>query len=298
MKSISVQASYVLRAVASRLTAHSGFTPVRQTKQGVIWVFLALAAFLQGCTAVSMMTGTKEPDITGIRPGDQRSSVEKLLGKPLWSPGMAHGVSYVVYEWEIEREAEPGKASLALFLDYLSLGAFEKVLADAGEFECVKQIAVGYDEHGRVHSVSPDTWYACEPGPCRRMRHLVPADSGVHSDARPPSMVSSEHAGEAIATLEVQRSIDEVIVDGQKHSERIITLAAGPHSVTYATVLGGSIMLGPMLQGYQASFDDMELLAGRLYRLQTKRFYFWGGRTDVFWLEDADSKETLACAGP
>lgn len=262
------------------------------------WVFLVLTALQPSCAAVSMMTGTQEPDIANIHLGDHRSSVEKLLGAPLWSPGIADGVSYEVYQWEIERQPELGKASFALFADYLSLGLFEMTLKDVEEFECHKQIAVGYDEQGRVYSVSPDTWYACEPGPCKRMRSRMPADSSVPPAARPPSVRSSDHSGEAMATLEVDSYIHKVIVDGQPRSERDIALPAGLHSIAYATELGGSIMLGPMLQRYRANFEGVELLAGRVYRLQTERFYFWGGRADVFWLEDVESKETLGCAVP
>jgi hypothetical protein len=242
------------------------------------------------------MVGVREPDLTRIQPGDPRSQAERMLGKRLWRPGSAEGLTYDVYQYEAGRPAEPLWGTAVLILDVYTLGMAELPAADARKFAPVKQVAVAYDEQDRVRLVS-QPWQV--PGgtfePCRRMRSVLPADSGVPSTAHPSPTDRPPGVALEVAILELDSPIHATI-DGRKVEGSVVELPPGRHTVDYQASLGGSVMYGATVLSRYGS-AEVELLPGRLYRLKHKRFYGWPRkRADIFWIEDVDSGETLHCA--
>ena len=262
-----------------------------------IWAPVALMLLLSGCYATSVIVGVREPDLTSIQTGDQRSRVESMLGKRLWRPGLADGLTYDIYQFEAGRPARPLFGAMGLGLDVLSMGIMEFNTKDLRKFAPAKQVAVAYDEQDRVRFVSPP-WLVKTDGPCKRLRSHLPADSGVPSTARPSPGVHLDGSASEVATLELDSQI-QVTIDGRKIEGRVVELPPGRHTVDYSAALGGSILYGAILLSYDDILADVELVPGRRYRLKRDRLYpGYQQRADVFWIEDVESGETLHCAWP
>ncbi len=112
------------------------------------WAPVILILLLSGCAATSMMVGSSEPDLTRIHLTDQRSQVERILGKRQWRLGSADEflLTYDVYQYDVERPARPFVGVIELGLDVISLGTLEFNVADVRKFTIVKQVAVAYDD--------------------------------------------------------------------------------------------------------------------------------------------------------
>lgn len=251
---------------------------------------------LPGCAATSMTLGVSEPEVSAIQLGQTRGQVEKILGERLWRLGSSEGVTYDIYQFEKAQRARP-VAGLATFLmDYITLGLFEGMVADCKEGEWVKQIGIGYDDGDTVRFVS-EPWGVGGGGPCRRMRSLVPAASGLPLNAKPAPVADPERRASERATLEIESGIN-VLIDDRRVDGPRVDLRAGRHTLSHDTVLGGSVMYGATIFRKADTFADLHFAAGRLYRLQTERFYCVNDRVIVFWLDDVDSGEVLACSLP
>jgi len=257
-------------------------------------ILLLLVLVISGCAATRTMVGVGEPDFTKIQPTHSRTQVEQVLGKRLWRAGNANGFTYDIYQYKAGQRARPVTGTAVLAFDVISFGLFEYNVADAKKYAPVKQVAVSYDEHDRVQSVSPP-WSVNQVGPCRRSRNLIPPNSAVPATARPSPLPGLSGPSGGLASLEVEHRI-HAQVDGVKLEKRTIQLPPGLHAVSFSTVLGGSILYGSMSISYDGHFADVELMPGRQYRLKTTRLY--GGyrsREDFFWIEDVESGEVLAC---
>lgn len=262
-----------------------------------IWVPMILILLLSGCAATSLMVGVSEPDLTKIQPSDERAHVERMLGERLWRLGLADGLTYDIYQYKASQPTRPGWGAVALGLDVLSLGIMEFNVRDAMKARPVKQVAVAYDEQDRVRFMS-QPWGVAVVGPCRRMRSLVPADSGVPSTVRPSPIAHPVGSASEVAILELDRQV-HVMVDGREIEGHVVELPPGGHDVDYSAVLGGSHLYGAVLLPYNETFGYVELLPGRRYRVERERFYpGYRQRADVFWIEDVGSGETLKCDWP
>ena len=256
------------------------------------WTAVLAALLLAGCAATRIATGVREPDLAKIQPGDPRSKVEQIREDTLWRADSAEGLVYNIYQFDRGQSPAPHWGAFMLLVDMYTFGLSELQQAGAHEqFGRVKQVAVTYDEEGRVQSVSAP-WEVPEGvfGPCRRMRSLIPKDAGVPPSARPPLPDGATEA----TILEIDGRV-EATVDGRKVEGRSVTLPPGHHRVDYEATVGGSAMLGPMSTTHRGS-AEVELLPGRRYRLDTTRFRGWGARADLFWIEDVDSGETVFCS--
>jgi hypothetical protein len=242
-----------------------------------VWMWVVSVVLLSGCAATSMIVGVHEPNLSRIQPTDQRSQVEKTLGERLWRAGSADGLTYEIYQYEEARPAHPILGTIGLGLDVLSFGVLEAEAGDARQlFAPVKQVAVTYDDQDRVVSLSRP-WSVDAVGPCRRMRSLLPADSGVPPTAQPAPRADRTASASRVATLKfawLDRGF-VMSIDGRKPEARVLELAAGLHKVNDAAV---------------------ELLPGRLYRMKSDLFIPQPGESvTIVWIEDTESGETLHC---
>ena len=244
----------------------------------LIWKRAVVISLLSGCTATSMMVGVSEPDLTKIQPSDQRSQAEKTLGERLWRAGLANGVTYDIYEYEAAQPARPFWGMGMGVAEALTFGSAEMELHNRRKMFCpFKQVAIAYDAQDRVLFVSRP-WSVVAPPPCRRMRSLLPADSGVPSTARPSLAADRPDSASKVAILKLGRAGTNVTIDSFEPEGRLVELTPGLHKVNYA---------------------DVEILPGREYILQHEEFFIEAGdRTyeRVFWIEDIDSGETLYCS--
>ncbi|HXZ97377.1 MAG TPA: hypothetical protein VEG37_10100 [Burkholderiales bacterium] len=241
-------------------------------------IFLGLIgiSMVTGCAAISTMVGHSEPDPTKIQAGDTRDQAESVLGKRLWRPGSADGLTCDIYEYEVEQPADPASGALMLVLDVLSGGAPE-FLALAGKNLTREQVVVAYDEQDRVRFVSKPWTVDGTVSQCSRRRSLLPADSGVCSTARPSPMDQPAGAASGVTVLELDRGV-RAWVDGRKTEGRVVKLSPGHHTLNYP-------------YGVSA---EVELFPGRLYCLKTEEH----SSADLFWIEDVQSGETLRCDWP
>jgi len=260
------------------------------------WMEVASALLLSGCAATSTMVGVREPDITQIKPTDQRSKVERLLGERLWRAGSSDGVIYDIYEYKMAQPAHPLLGSVWLSMDVLSLGTMTSARGISQYSWPVKQVAVAYDARDQVLFVSRP-WsvnaaasgdyslgtsaYSLKdivPPPCRRMRSLLPADSGVPSNSR-PSLLALAGSSSEVSTLKLDWLLGiKVTIDGRELEGRVIELPPGGHTVNDA---------------------EVEFLPGRKYGLKFESFGVGiSAWEEVNWIEDVDSAETLFCFPP
>jgi hypothetical protein len=251
-----------------------------------IFLMIAMVSLLTGCFATKVMTGINEPNLADIKPGLQRTDVEKILGERLWYVGVAGGLNYDIYQFKNEQPAMP-MTSIALFgLDFISLGTSELWLNDESGMEHFKQVAVAYDDHDRVVFVTKP-WSISEVWPCRRQRSLIPEDSGVPATARPEPVIGI--AGDTLRYAKLEDEAEVVdYVDVHMPEENVVeknvfVIPPGRREVHYS---GSSV--------------TVELLPGRIYRLKHARFHkrMAKGYNSVYWIEDVDSRETLSCVLP
>lgn len=260
-------------------------------------VVMLLMLLLTGCTATSVLIGVREPKLSKLVTNAPRARVERTLGKRLWHAGSAEGVTYDIYQFKAAKGPRPVSGTIALGLDFFTLGLFEANISDLKRYAPVKQIAITYDARDCVQAVSLP-WTVTSPGPCRNRRSLVPADSGVPTNVRPPPLARLSDSDAQVAILQRERAI-HLTVDGRKLIERELRLKPGTHEVSFGSVLGGSVLYGAMFLSYEHTFGKVDLLPGRIYRVKTVRLYDLApSREDFFWIQDMDSGETIGCTRP
>lgn len=254
------------------------------------WIVFALSLVLFGCRATSVIVGVSEPSVTKIRLGDQRTKAEEVLGKPLWHVGVADGLTYEIYQYAAARPAQPEMAPLILLLYPLTMGALELVFHDAKEFDPVKQIGVAYDAENHVHFVS-EPWIVSDLGACRRMRSLIPVDSGIPVAAKP--LLQHEQILTPVRLHLINPGY--VTLDRRGTDGPVINVAPGRHTLRYAVCnsMKGWGPLSSMKGPCREVVFEFDLLPGRTYHL--KREDYWGPAT-VAWLEDIDSGEVIQCS--
>jgi hypothetical protein len=256
---------------------------------------MAMIILLPGCYGASLITGVSEPDLSILQPSGRRSLAEALLGTRLWEAGSAGGLTYDIYQYKAAQPIRPITGALFLGLDYVTAGLLEFDVRDTARNAPAKQVAIGYDDQNRVRFMSqPWSLSGGTIGACRRMRSLIPADAGVPPDAHPTATSGTPSAD---ATLELEKGIFTKI-DGQQVSGGTTSMSPGPHSVNYSNVPGGGVMVsGLRIIHFDATFENVTFLAGRHYRLKSTRLYVGFESTeDLFWIEDSDSDEVLACS--
>lgn len=266
----------------------------RKEMSRMTWVVVALSLMLFGCRATSVIVGVSEPSVSKIQLGDQRTKAEEVLGKPLWHVGVADGLTYEIYQYTADRPAQPEIAPLVLLLYPLTLGTLELLAVDAKEFDPVKQIGVAYDAENRVRFVS-EPWIVSDLGACRRMRSLIPVDSGIPFAAEP--LLRHDQVGGSTSTPVRLHLINPgyATLDGRGTDGPVVGVAPGRHTLRYA-VCDSTKGWGPLsrMKGpCREVVFDFELLPGRTYHL--KRENYWPPAT-VAWLEDIDSGEVIQCS--
>jgi hypothetical protein len=226
-----------------------------------------------------VMVGVNEPDLSEVTPGIHRLEAEKILGERLWHVGVADGLSYNIYQYEVGQPARPIFGAVSYVMTFLSLGVMERVMSDGLNFGPVKQVAVGYDGKDRVVSVSR-SWSieSTIVGPCRRQRYLLPTDSGVPDATRPGS--ATGFYASLPSSLKGSARV-KATVNGQKLQRKNVMLPPGRHEVSY----GGRVAI-------------VDLLPGRHYRLERKSVMGHERSRPFLWIEDIDSREVLHCILP
>lgn len=243
-----------------------------------IWICVALGVFLSGCAPVKTMVGVGEPDLAQINPGLQRSAAEKILGERLWHVGAADGLTYDIYQYQKEQSARPILGLVVLGLDFLSLGSLE-LMDHPHDFRPAEQVAVAYDNQGRVVFVSKP-WTVSDTGPCRRQRYLIPEGSGVPASTCPVPVKDLSGAALNSAILEDDDQDIETI-DGHVPEEDVMELPPGRHEVDNHGVVA-----------------TVEFFPGRRYRVEHEHFYGYARYRPFIFIEDVDSRETLVCINP
>jgi hypothetical protein len=247
---------------------------------------------LFGCRATSVIVGVTEPSISGIKLGDQRTKAEEVLGKPLWHAGLADGLAYEIYQYPVARPGKPGIAPFVLLFYPFGLGLLE-LTHDTTEFEQVKQIGVAYDAENRVRHVS-EPWIVSDLGACRRMRSLIPVDSGIPVAAKP--LLRNDQIGATSTRVRLHLiNPSYATLDGRGADGPVVDVAPGRHTLRYA-VCHGFKGLGPLSSKKGPCTEvvfDFELLPGRTYHLNRKDYY---PPASVSWLEDIESGEVIQCS--
>jgi hypothetical protein len=260
---------------------------------------LVLTVLLTACAATTRTIGIREPKLTSLNVGDTRAQVEGRLGKRLWRPGSADGLTYDIYQYQAALPAAPWWGVFGFAMDFFTLGLSELTFREGMKSLPLKQVAVAYDEMDRMRFVS-QPWGVPTGlvGPCAATRSLLPGNSGVPATASPT--IEQAAVGSRLVTLDFGSTHvrDISLIDGVKPKERFVELPPGQHTVKFNGRLGGSVLLSAArLTSYGDSLE-VQLLRGRVYRLKHQRVRSLEARADVFWIEDVHSGETLQCASP
>lgn len=121
---------------------------------------LLVCLMTTGCTVVAALQDVPGTDVSSVRPGADRHTVETIVGPPFreWSTGA--GIRYCVYSYDGGRPGSGADASAMLIMDVISAGLFEFfILLGTDGFErsgLPKQMAVAYDGSDRVVGVFDD----------------------------------------------------------------------------------------------------------------------------------------------
>lgn len=250
----------------------------------LIFVIMALAMILSGCFPTKTMFGVNEPNLAELKPGTNRSEVEKNLGERLWHVGVAEELTYDVYQFESEQPAKPISGVLILAFDFFLLGGPE-LGYHPRDLNPAKQVAVAYDSLDQVVFVSKPWSVEFVRGPCRRKRSLLPADSGVPATARPKVVI--ELAGSTPSTARMEMDFWDpwgvaiIRVDDYEYNKKSIELSPGSHKVE---------IYGPG--------ETIELLSGRIYRIKNESFVGYERSHPFRFIEDVESREVLQCVPP
>jgi hypothetical protein len=107
---------------------------------------------LCSCTAVSALQGKPGLDISLVKAGMSRADAEQILGSPIREWVTSSGVTYGVYDYDAGVPPSGSEAGAHVFMDIVSLGAWELfgAFGKLPEMRKREQMAVSYDIHGVV----------------------------------------------------------------------------------------------------------------------------------------------------
>lgn len=258
-------------------------------------VAVCVCAAISGCQSASLIVGVSEPDLAVIEQGTTRAQAERVLGRPQWRLGVADGAICDVYQFEAEREAAPGVGVMTLGLGILSFGASELLLSDARKFAAVHQVAAAYDQQDRVVFVT-DRWQPAPEvvGPGRKMRKIIPSESGAPLRALPDPDDSVRGASRGVSVLDLRKGRSFTVqINGQRRGRERLELPPGRHTVEFRWRAANAFIDAATLEDAPAQ-REIKLLPGRVYTLMHKRYYgFPQRKADVVWIEDAASGEVI-----
>ncbi len=95
-------------------------------------IFLALSLIAvtlaqTGCSVGMALSGKKDPDLSVLKVGANRSEVELQLGAPIKVAGGENNSTVAVYEYEIGNQPSAGRAVAHGAMDVLTLGLWEVI---------------------------------------------------------------------------------------------------------------------------------------------------------------------------
>ena len=109
-------------------------------------IMLLLLLMAGGCSVRDALQGRSGPELSGVRTGGVRQSIEAELGHPLTTTKVAGGGRVDVYSYQAGSAPSEGRAAAYAFFDLLSLGAWEFIAAAAPR----ETIEVEYDAQDAV----------------------------------------------------------------------------------------------------------------------------------------------------
>lgn len=116
-----------------------------------ICLVIGACLILNACSVGMALSGKKDPDLSVIRKGADRSEIELQLGSPIKTTVQEDGSSISIYEYEIGNEPSTGRAVAHGAMDFITLGLWEVVGTPVEAIKGTKyQISIHYDNEGRV----------------------------------------------------------------------------------------------------------------------------------------------------
>lgn len=120
-----------------------------------IYALAAISITLSGCSVGMALSGKKDPDLSVIKPGANRSVVELQLGSPIKTATLENGKTSAVYEYEMGNEPSAGRAVAHGAMDVLTFGIWEVVGTPIEIINGDKyQLTVTYNVDDKVSHVS------------------------------------------------------------------------------------------------------------------------------------------------
>lgn len=115
------------------------------------FLFCVSCLSLNTCSVGMALSGKKDPDLSVIRKGADRSEVELQLGSPIKTSLREDGTTTSIYEYEVGNEPSPGRAVAHGAMDFLTLGLWEVVGTPVEVINGNKyQITINYDNQEHV----------------------------------------------------------------------------------------------------------------------------------------------------
>ena len=116
---------------------------------------LLLAISLTGCSVGMAMSGSEAPDLSVVRSGADRGTVELQLGSPVDVVTNDEGCAVCKYEFETGNEPSAGRAVFHGAMDVLTLGFWEIVGTPVEGFQGKKrQVMITYDQNDKITEVN------------------------------------------------------------------------------------------------------------------------------------------------
>ena len=110
---------------------------------------------LQGCSAVMALNGSKEPDLSVFKKGQNKVIIESQPLKPISTEYLKNGNIVSTYQYTVGNEASAGRAAVYVLLDVATCFISEIVTMplEMGKKGEVKIIRIEYTTDGEVVKV-------------------------------------------------------------------------------------------------------------------------------------------------
>jgi len=135
-------------------------------------VFIGLVAHgASACSVGLALDGEKQPDLSVLKVGAEKATIERELGPPKGEAQLADGRTQSTYVYEVGNEPSAGRAAVHAGMDVLTLGLWEVVGTPLEATQGNEmRLVVTYDAARRAESfdikeLDDETAAASPPGP-------------------------------------------------------------------------------------------------------------------------------------
>lgn len=124
---------------------------IRYTKLVTLLSLLTSMLVLSGCSVGMAMSGEKDPDLTVVKHGRDRSEIEIQLGEPILTKVLEDGAIRCLYSYQLGNTPSAGRAIGHGVMDVMTFGMWEVLGTPIEACNGDKyQMTIVYDKENKV----------------------------------------------------------------------------------------------------------------------------------------------------